>query len=433
MTCRSPLTTSVVEVRTRPQPAARAPASSIRRLRLNLARPRHSRGVSLVEMMVAVLVGVLLTIGLVDILATNKSSYVGEENFARMQESGRFAINTIARHLRQYGSLGCGSTRLEDFNGTLKIHTDDLRNGSTDTGALLISPNSPLAFDDDDDTLWANTDAKLMLPGPPKTRVIAGRVRGDVLATWGTQDQAALVTSSPDTSTISDMNATLTINRSAAAFQKDRYAVITDCNQSEVFKITSPDDPTTSGTTDLGHADQSFERAFNWSPDTLTNANEGADDSTLGVDYRAEVYPLDYSVFFICCVDTSDGTRTDNVDHCTNGDANYASALCQWSTAFGGITRQLATNIEDMRITWTADGATYTDASTGMDWGSVSGLRVELLLASSDAIRTQAVAPSALTGTDLGAGIASDRRRYEVISLSVGIRSRTPWVLDAWE
>jgi len=58
-------------------------------------------GMSLVELLVAMLIGAILLTGLVQIAAAARSSFRLEEAMAEVQESGRFAIDMISGILRQ--------------------------------------------------------------------------------------------------------------------------------------------------------------------------------------------------------------------------------------------------------------------------------------------------------------------------------------------
>jgi type IV pilus assembly protein PilW len=64
------------------------------------ARGAQQRGFSLVELMVAIVVGMILTAGILFMFVTNKRAYNETERFARMQENGRFALETLTHDLR---------------------------------------------------------------------------------------------------------------------------------------------------------------------------------------------------------------------------------------------------------------------------------------------------------------------------------------------
>ena len=70
-------------------------------------RPRAFQcGLSLVELMVALVIGLVLLAGLTRVYVSAKQSYNAQEQLARMQESGRFAMDLLTRDLRRSGYWG---------------------------------------------------------------------------------------------------------------------------------------------------------------------------------------------------------------------------------------------------------------------------------------------------------------------------------------
>ena len=70
------------------------------------SRQQSQLGLSLIELMIALVVGLLLLGGLIQIYLSNKQSYNAQEQLARMQESGRFSMDIITRDLRRAGFWG---------------------------------------------------------------------------------------------------------------------------------------------------------------------------------------------------------------------------------------------------------------------------------------------------------------------------------------
>jgi len=64
-------------------------------------------GLSLVEIMVALAVGVVLLTGVIQIYASTKSTYRMQDSLARLQENGRFALSFLTRDVRMAGYHGC--------------------------------------------------------------------------------------------------------------------------------------------------------------------------------------------------------------------------------------------------------------------------------------------------------------------------------------
>jgi len=69
--------------------------------------PRTASGFSLVELMIALLLGALLMLGLLKIFDASRASYKLSEGLARVQENGRFAMDYLQRDLRMAGHMGC--------------------------------------------------------------------------------------------------------------------------------------------------------------------------------------------------------------------------------------------------------------------------------------------------------------------------------------
>ncbi|WP_446811837.1 PilW family protein [Methylomonas sp. 2BW1-5-20] len=75
---------------------------------------RHSAryaqsGMTLIEIMVALLLGAFLLGGLINIFINAKQTYRMEEDLSRLQESSRFALEVLGKDLRLSGFQGCSS------------------------------------------------------------------------------------------------------------------------------------------------------------------------------------------------------------------------------------------------------------------------------------------------------------------------------------
>jgi type IV pilus assembly protein PilW len=68
---------------------------------------RQIRGVTLVELMIGMVLGLVLIGGLIQIFLGSRESFRLNDSVSRLQENGRFAIETIARDLRMAGLPSC--------------------------------------------------------------------------------------------------------------------------------------------------------------------------------------------------------------------------------------------------------------------------------------------------------------------------------------
>ena len=67
---------------------------------------RFARGLSLVELLVSMLLGLILSAGIVSAYLGAKRNYFYEEQMARMQENGRYAMRLLSRELGMAGFFG---------------------------------------------------------------------------------------------------------------------------------------------------------------------------------------------------------------------------------------------------------------------------------------------------------------------------------------
>ena len=71
--------------------------------------PKRYYGVTLVELMIAITIGSIVALGIGSVYTSSKRSYKLQEEFSRLQENGRFAMNFISRFVRGAGYYGCSS------------------------------------------------------------------------------------------------------------------------------------------------------------------------------------------------------------------------------------------------------------------------------------------------------------------------------------
>jgi type IV pilus assembly protein PilW len=80
-------------------------------------------GLSLIELMIALAIGVFLLLGLVEIFSATRAAYSTAEGLSRVQENGRFAVDFLRRDLRMVGHAGCQNERVYLNADALYNHT----------------------------------------------------------------------------------------------------------------------------------------------------------------------------------------------------------------------------------------------------------------------------------------------------------------------
>ncbi|MBU2952352.1 PilW family protein [Marinobacter sp. F3R08] len=105
---------------------------------LNVTLEKRQQGLSIVELMIALLLGSLLVGGLVQILTSNSQAFRMAEATARTQEFGRIASEMISREARGAGYFGCNSDQMVN---NLDVDPDD-DDYNWDPGVGISSENS---------------------------------------------------------------------------------------------------------------------------------------------------------------------------------------------------------------------------------------------------------------------------------------------------
>ncbi|USI99970.1 PilW family protein [Xanthomonas prunicola] len=68
---------------------------------------RVAAGISLIEMMIAMVIGLVLMLGVIQVFSASRTASMLAEGSARAQENGRFAMDFLQRDIRMAGHFGC--------------------------------------------------------------------------------------------------------------------------------------------------------------------------------------------------------------------------------------------------------------------------------------------------------------------------------------
>lgn len=72
-----------------------------------MRRAAFQAGLSLVELMVALVIGSILMLGVVQVFGASRATYQLSDGMSRAQENGRFAMDFLQRDIRMAGHFGC--------------------------------------------------------------------------------------------------------------------------------------------------------------------------------------------------------------------------------------------------------------------------------------------------------------------------------------
>ncbi len=114
-----------------------------------LKQPKHNlrklAGISLVEVMIAMLLGLLLMGGILQVFASSRQSYRVHDAVSRMQEGGRMALEIMARDARMADFWGClseGSNVVNNLNSAGAGYIDFSAGGIGGTEGAAGAPDT---------------------------------------------------------------------------------------------------------------------------------------------------------------------------------------------------------------------------------------------------------------------------------------------------
>src|ERR1700754_1722494 len=134
-------------------------------VRAMITRPffrRAARGVTLIELMVAMLLGLLVAGGIITIFLSTSNSNRVQTQLARMQEDGRFAIGQLNDDLAMAGGTYCNNTGGIASVSSSNISLDGLRTPKIYAKNFLTKPAIY-----ENTTNWGATSGKNTYPAAP--------------------------------------------------------------------------------------------------------------------------------------------------------------------------------------------------------------------------------------------------------------------------
>jgi type IV pilus assembly protein PilW len=101
----------------------------------------RQRGVSMIELIVAMALGLFLLFALIEILINGKQSFGAANNLSRLQENGRIAINLLASDLKRTGYMG-GNSDVPKISGTTPPQAPNAGcpTATTNWGLMITQP-----------------------------------------------------------------------------------------------------------------------------------------------------------------------------------------------------------------------------------------------------------------------------------------------------
>ncbi|MBS4050676.1 MAG: PilW family protein [Methylomonas sp.] len=360
-----------------------------------LHRPRqtasnglHQQGMTLIEILIAMLLGIFLLAGVLQIFLNTKQTYRMQEGLSRLQENGRFAMEFISQDVRMAGFFGCLSNNFSMAN--VENELDDQTDFAWDISNPLMGYN---------DVTNAFTVISNVVVG---TDVIAMRgLFGDSIPLIAPYSDSAQMFVDPA------FNADCP-SGSATTCHEGEILMVTDCTQGTIFQATN--------TTDIGGG--SGVNVVHSVNNTFTPGNTAPATFTKSYGPGAQIARLKTYAYYIRL-------------NPGNQPALYRSELTTSGNATNAMSAQeLIEGIEDMQITYgvdtDADGTpnSYLTANNiiAANWPLVVSVRISLLARTiADNLSASAV-PYDYNGAD--DITPADRRLRRAFTTTIALRNR---------
>ena len=368
-------------------------------------------GLTLIELLIAMVLGLTLATGVIQIYVGNNTTERDREARLRMQEGGRFALNYLAQEMRMAGYLGCiGSIMGETVNNTLDAPDATFQPGfsvqgweaaGTDPGDINNSVEN-VALVDTDTAEWTTSNANFQIPD------IEAVPNSDIIRVWGATGSAGTVTS------ITQGTPPTFDAQTAVGIQADDFLIISDCEQADFVQACTVVDnaPATTSTITVG---------------TTCNPGNVADaviSSQTTITNLAEVIRLRGTMFYV-------GKRDDDA---TNTPSLFMRQLDDDTTI--GAAQELVEGVESMQILYgvnidqdvrnTVDA--YVPADQVPEWNEVISIRVSLLMISPEDGTVPAPQAYAFDGVTYdgtgGTSLPTDNRARRVFVSTLSLRNR---------
>jgi len=105
-------------------------------------------GLSLVELMISIALGLLILLGVISIFSASSTNYRFQQSSSAVQESGRIALEVMARDIRMTGFSGCGNVnfirnRTDAVSAPALPSTQRFSNQDALSGGHNVNPMTP--------------------------------------------------------------------------------------------------------------------------------------------------------------------------------------------------------------------------------------------------------------------------------------------------
>ncbi|UZJ44688.1 PilW family protein [Marinimicrobium sp. C6131] len=343
---------------------------------------RSQKGLSLIELMISLTLGIVLMTGVMQMFLTSRMTYSTQQGISSIQESGRMAMDFLAEDIRMAGYMGCSS------------RNPNLTNGLEASGNFLY----------DFSQMVVGYASDTVLPGvnnvADDTDILVIRRASDASVHLVQQHNAGSnanfrIDEEPVNSCLFD-----------GQLCDDNIAIISDCSKGRIFRAVNVQDSSGGGAEGLVvHSNGGS---------TPTNIDSQLGGQQFGVG--SEIMAFNTIVYFIAPSAFQGGG---------------AQVRSLWKKVGERDAVELIEGVERMRLQFgvsdgsgTLDRYEWREDMVADDWANVIAVRAHLLATGLDNNVLPEPQVIQFAGEALSADLVADRRMRQVFTSTVGVRGR---------
>lgn len=335
------------------------------------SRPARMKGLTLIELMISLVLGMVLVGGVLVVFLGSQTSYKTSDNLSKMQDSARISFALISHEIREAAGTGCGNgSRLD--NAISKRNESILNAAQASTPAWWsVMGNGVMGYD-------AGTASPAIAIGTGTTQRVSTT---DAIQLTGAYGAGFSIDAHSNT------GYNFTLNTASSGLNADDILIACDYKQSTVFNASSVVGKTVTYAAGAGSS-RNCGIALGYDADNNCSTTAYKYDSLVARLYRF-------------------GASTWYIGNGTNGRPSL------YRVFLNGNPEEIATGVTDMQIQYLQDGNTaYVNAASVTDWGAVIAVRLTLNFEGVD--------------KNIATGGTGDRRISTVATSTIMLRNRTP-------
>ena len=332
---------------------------------------KHQYGISLVEVLVSMVISLFLLAGIVQVYLGNKSSYTFTSAISRIQENGRFAMDTMAVDVRMAGFFGCAIFDPDDTSNI--VNNLDPGGPGYNAGVHDILGQGLISATEND---GLNGSDSITIRGAKPGAL-------NVFPPYGPSSSASIFVNNADTVEVGDI------------------IMVTNCRGADIFEASSITQGSGAVKDALVH-NTGLGTPGNFNPDSCTSGH-----------CLSQVYGADASVIELQAV-------TYTIKAGTSGEPALFRSI-------NGVDEELIDGIEQMQVLYGVDTTDddhpnqYVTSTDVVSMNDVMAVRLMLLVRSDSANVTEDFQKYTYNNTDV---TAADTRLRQVFTSTITLRNR---------